>query len=105
MQFIETSAFTKQVTAFLSDEEYMQLQAALIIQPDLGDLIPGSGGLRKLRWGIAGKGKRGGARTIYYWDSPSEVIYMMFMYKKSELADLTQQQLKALRRIVEEYLR
>jgi len=66
--FRETSLFTRQVVQKLTDSEYLELQAALVLQPELGDLIPDSGGLRKLRWGESrrGKGKRGGVRVIYY---------------------------------------
>ena len=104
MIFVETPVFTKQVTELLSDEEYKRLQEVLLMRPEAGDLIPGSGGLRKLRWRTAGKGKRGGLRTIYYWDVPLEACYMLLVYKKSEKSDLTQQQVQALRKIVEEWL-
>jgi len=60
MQFIETSIFTRQVTALLADDDYRQLQAALSARPDAGSIIPHSGGLRKMRWAMAGRGKRGG---------------------------------------------
>jgi len=64
--FIETKLFTRLVEEYLSDDSYRQLQAALASDPEAGPLIPGSGGLRKLRWGISGRGKRGGLRVIYY---------------------------------------
>ena len=67
MEIIETSFFTRQVQAILSEEEYRQLQMALVLQPGMGAVIPGSGGLRKVRWSIGGRGKRGGIRVIYYW--------------------------------------
>jgi len=104
MQFIETPIFTKLVTALLSDEEYRHLQEVLLMRPEAGDLIPGSGGLRKLRWRVSNKGKRGGLRAIYYWHVPSEICYMLFGYKKNDQTDLTPQQLRSLRRVVEEYL-
>ena len=66
MRFVETPVFTASVTLLLSDEEYRQLQLALLIRPEQGVLIRGSGGLRKLRWGARGRGKRGGVRVIYY---------------------------------------
>jgi hypothetical protein len=62
---IETSIFFRQMQALLSDEEYRQLQMALVLHPDMGAVIPGSGELRKARWSLAGRGKRGGVRTIY----------------------------------------
>jgi mRNA-degrading endonuclease RelE of RelBE toxin-antitoxin system len=105
MLFVETSTFTRQVVELLDDEEYRQLQEVLLMRPEAGDLIPGGGGLRKLRWRVAGKGKRGGSRVIYYWDVPDETFFMLMIYKKSQKTDLTQQQLKALRSLVEERLK
>lgn len=102
MVVIETSIFTRQVQALLSGESYRKLQMALILQPDLGVVIPGSGGLRKVRWALEGRGKRGGVRTIYYWAVTNEQILMLFMYAKNDQADLTPSQLKMLRKIVEE---
>ncbi|HOU40676.1 MAG TPA: type II toxin-antitoxin system RelE/ParE family toxin [Promineifilum sp.] len=104
MQFIETPIFTRHIMELLSDEEYSRLQEVLLMRPEAGDLIPGGGGLRKLRWRVSGTGKRGGLRTIYYWDVSSEVCYMLFVYKKSAKSDLTQQQLRILRNLVKEYL-
>lgn len=73
MRFVETFVFTAVVTALLSAEEYRQLQLALLIRPEQGALIRGSGGLRKLRWGVRGRGKRGGVRVIYYWHPGEEL--------------------------------
>ena len=70
----------------------------------MGSVIPGSGGLRKRRWGIEQQGERGGLRVIYYWDKPSETIYMLLIYRKSEREDLTPDQIKFLRRLIKEYL-
>lgn len=102
MIIIETSIFSRQVQALLSDEEYRQLQLALILQPDMGAVIPGSGGLRKARWSLAGRGKRSGVRTIYYWAVLDNQILMLLMYAKNEQDNLTREQLKVLRRIIEE---
>ncbi len=101
MPFIETNIFTRQVTTLLTDDEYSQLQVALFAHPDAGRIIPHSGGLRKIRWAMTGRGKRGGVRVIYYWVVAEDQILMLFMYPKSEKDDLTQQQLKVLRDIVE----
>jgi hypothetical protein len=101
MQFIETSFFTRQVTTLLTDDEYSQLQVALSAHPETGAIIPQSGGLRKVRWSMSGKGKRGGVRAIYYWVVSQDQILMLFMYPKNEKDDLTKQQLKVLREIVE----
>ena len=96
MEFLETDVFTKRIQEILSDEEYSFLQADLIKTPNAGKLIPGAKGLRKLRWSLEGKGKRGGARVIYYWYVDEQQIYMIYAFKKSDQADLTPDQLKAL---------
>ncbi len=101
MLIIETPIFAKAIQTLLSDNDYRQLQSTLVIRPDLGDLIPNSGGLRKLRWRMPGHGKRGGARIIYYWAVSREEIWMLLAYAKARKEDLTPQQLKLLRRIVE----
>jgi mRNA-degrading endonuclease RelE of RelBE toxin-antitoxin system len=102
MRFLETLVFTRTIVARIEDEAYRSMQLALILQPQLGVLIRGSGGLRKLRWSSKGRGKRGGIRVIYYWNEASETFYMLFAYAKNEQEDLTAQQLRALRRLVRE---
>lgn len=67
MVIVETSVFTKRVLKLLLDDEYRELQSELVDRPNAGAVIPGSGGIRKLRWSASGRGKRGGARIIYYW--------------------------------------
>ena len=89
------------LTALLTDDEYGELQIGLVSHPSAGAIIPHSGGLRKIRWSMGGRGKRGGVRVIYYWVVSEDQILMLFMYPKSEKDDLTPQQLKALREIVE----
>lgn len=101
MQFFETSIFTRQVIALLTDDEYRGLQIALSAHPESGAIIPRSGGLRKIRWSITGRGKRGGVRAIYYWIVAKDQILMLFLYSKNEKDDLTLTQLKVLREIVE----
>ena len=81
--FIETRLFTKLVLDYLSDEEYFALQEALMRTPEAGPVIPGSGGVRKLRWDAPGRGKRGGYRVIYYVRRTHEVIWMLTMYPKN----------------------
>ena len=103
MKFIETSIFTKQVHTLLPNESYRMLQSSLMIRPDAGAVIKGSGGLRKVRWKLPGSGKRGALRLIYYWDPP-EIIYMIFLYKKTEQKDLTPEQIKILKTLVEDNL-
>ncbi len=105
MRFIETPIFTQELKGLLSDEEYRSIQLALLFRPEQGAVIPRSGGLRKMRWGSSGKGKRGGVRLIYYWDKPAETLYMLFIYPKSEREDLTVRQLGILSKLVREELK
>jgi mRNA-degrading endonuclease RelE of RelBE toxin-antitoxin system len=75
---------------------------ALMLRPEQGALIRGSGGLRKIRWSSSGRGRRGGIRVIYYWDDDQETFYMLLAYAKSDQDDLTPAQLKILSRLVRE---
>ena len=99
---VETPNFTRQVLAILTDEEYRRLQTALVNRPLSGTVIKGSGGLRKIRWAIEGRGKRGGVRVIYYWAAAYRRLLMLLVYSKSERDDLRPEQLKALRTIISE---
>ena len=101
MVIVETSVFTRRVQALLPDDEYRKLQVALAHRPQAGAIIPGSGGLRKIRWGMLERGKRGGVRVIYYWAVKQERLLMLMIFAKSERTDLTAEQLRVLRQIVE----
>ncbi|QUX93230.1 hypothetical protein CYL31_18310 [Marinomonas sp. A3A] len=103
MVIVETPIFTKLINEIMSDDEYKELQEALVIKPDLGVLIKNSGGLRKIRWSVDGRGKRGGVRIIYYWMTENEQLYMMYIFPKSTQENLTDAQTKALRQIVERW--
>ena len=85
MEIIETSIFTKLIYSYLTDDEYLGLQGYLIKYPDAGRVVPGSGGVRKLRWTSAGKGKRGGVRVIYYFKKRDNEIWMLTIYGKSQV--------------------
>ncbi|MFN8482701.1 MAG: hypothetical protein U0768_06610 [Anaerolineae bacterium] len=102
MVIIETSVFTRQVQGLLGEDDYRNLQAVLAQRPDLGAVIPGSGGLRKVRWGAQGPGKRGGVRVIYYWIVKQDRLLMLMIYTKGERDDLSAEQLRILRTLVEE---
>jgi mRNA-degrading endonuclease RelE of RelBE toxin-antitoxin system len=82
--FTETRLFSKLVQEYLNDEEYSALQTELIRNHALGPVIPGSGGVRKMRWAAAGRGKRGGYRVIYYVRQLNGVIWLLTMYPKNE---------------------
>ncbi len=96
LEFVEWEVFTKRITQLLHDDEYSDMQAFLLEHPLAGDVIPNGGGLRKLRWRSAGRGKRGGIRVIYYVWSMRR-LYLVYAYDKKEQGDLTGEQLKRLR--------
>lgn len=100
MELIETPVFSKQVQATWSDEEYRAFQLQLILAPDAGAVIPGSGGLRKIRWHMPGRGKRGGARVIYYWQQAAGQIYLLFLYSKNVRSTLSPVELRTLRKLI-----
>ena len=102
MIFLETSIFTEVVTEAMDDDSYQRLQVHLTEHPNAGDLIRHSGGLRKIRWSGSGRGKRGGTRTIYYWDAGDRIL-MLYLYKKNERSDLTPAQLAVLKTITEDF--
>jgi hypothetical protein len=103
VEFIETPTFTRLIARLLDDDDYADLQIALVRRPDWGQLIPGSGGLRKLRWAGSGRGKRGGLRVIYYWVSAGEQIWLLLAYPKNEKEDLSRDAIRQLRRLIEEF--
>ena len=102
MIFIESKLFEKLREKYIEDESYRQLQNFLLEQPLSGDIIQGTGGLRKLRWSANGKGKRGGIRTIYLYITEKSHIHLLTLYAKNEVSDLTTQEKKILKGIVEE---
>jgi len=104
MEFVETRAFTRWLKEYLTDDEYRRLQAFLASSPEAGDLIPATGGLRKLRWSQQkrGKGKRGGVRVIYCLFPEDLQIYLMTLYDKEEANDLTPDQKRFLRNALDQ---
>lgn len=102
LHFVESPIFSQQIGDLLSDEDQRKLQLFLLRQPKGGDLIKGSGGLRKLRWAAAGQGKRGGIRVIYYlWRE--DTTFMLMAYSKRKQEDLTPSQLKVLKELIRSY--
>jgi mRNA-degrading endonuclease RelE of RelBE toxin-antitoxin system len=103
MEFFGAPAFTRYLPRYLDDEQYRTLQDALTATPEMGDLMPGTGGFRKLRWADVrrGKGRRGGLRVIYYWFDGQDQIWLMTLYDKSEAADLTAEQKRMLKAAID----
>jgi hypothetical protein len=102
MQFIETAVFVRQIDDYLTPDEYRRFQSELMADPEKGAVIPGGGGLRKVRVSCKGHGKSGGARVIYYFITKKGVILLLYAYSKNVRDDLSDSQLKALRRVAEE---
>ena len=97
ISFIETKLFTRLVQDYLSDDEYAALQKALRADPEVGAIIPGSGGVRKLRWGAAGRGKRGGIRVIYFLRTRHGQIWMLTLYAKNVAENISARVLKQIK--------
>lgn len=99
--FVESKVFEKYRDEHLSDEEFRLFQSELMLNPKQGDVIQGTGGLRKVRVGSKGKGKRGGSRVIYYFFDEKRCFYLLTIYGKSEMTDLTADQKKQLKAFME----
>lgn len=97
--FIETRAFTASVSNYLTDDQYRQLQADMLADPECGEVMPRTGGFRKLRWADSRrkKGTRGGLRVIYYWLMSDGQFWMFSIYDKDEMENLTADQEKQLK--------
>jgi len=100
--FVETKLFTRLVQGYLSEAEYAELQNFLIEHPEAGDIIPGSGGVRKLRWRAKGRGKRGGYRVIYYARLAQGQIWMLTMYPKNVAENITAHLLRQIRKEIDD---
>ena len=100
MEIIETFVFEDDAKRVFSEAEYWSLIDHLAAYPDAGAIIPGGHGLRKLRWSSSGKGKRAGARVIYYWYVSDEQVLLLRAYCKNEKDDITLEQLKQLSKLI-----
>jgi hypothetical protein len=107
MEFLEAPAFARYVSGYLTDDEYRELQNRLAAAPEHGDVIPGTGGFRKLRWidPRRGKGRRGGLRVSYYYFPGERQIWLITLYDKDEASDLTPKERQALKSASEIELR
>ena len=105
MELIETSVFARQIADLLNDEEYGEFQSRLAANPALGALIKGGGGIRKVRVAVGSRGKRGGARVIYYWAVRRDLILLLYAYPQNVSANLTPRQVEQLARVVKEEFR
>lgn len=101
-EFIETPFFTRTVDRYLDDDEYRELQAYLNGRPDAGNVVPGSGGVRKLRWAAEGRGKRGGLRIIYYLRIAQGQIWMLTLYGKNVSENIPANVLRAMKEAIED---
>ena len=100
MIFVELTPFVAFRELHWTDDDYHALQEFLLAAPDAGDVIRGGGGLRKIRWLAQGRGKRGGARVIYYWHVAADCIYLIYGYTKGKRDDLTTQHVKVLQALL-----
>jgi hypothetical protein len=98
---VETRQYARQAADLFSTEEQAEIIDFVARNPDAGDEIPGTGGVRKIRFGFHGRGKRGGARVIYYWHNDDVPIFMIAAYAKNQKTDLRPDELKAVAAIAE----
>lgn len=101
-EFIETPFFTKAISHYLEDDEYAKLQDYLSKQPEAGVIVPGTGGVRKLRWGSEGRGKRGGLRVIYYLRSARGELWMLTIYGKNVRENIPAHLLKQMKENIDD---
>ena len=107
MEFFEAPAFTRRIAGYLADDEYCELQNRIAAAPELGEMIPGTGGFRKLRWADPRrrKGRRGGLRIIYYYFPADQQVWLMTLYDKDEASDLAPKERQALKNAIEAELK
>jgi hypothetical protein len=101
MTVVETEEFLRKTKPLMSDAGREEMVAFLGANPEAGEIVPDTGGVRKVRWGLAGRGKRGGARVIYYYHSQRLPLFLLTAYPKNEKANLTQAERNAMKRLVQ----
>lgn len=103
MEFIEAPLFARLLSEYLDDDDYREIQLQLVEDPEAGDLLPGTGGFRNLRWRDRrrGKGKRGGLRIIYHYFMADSQIWFMTLYGKDEVDDLSSNEKRLLKAAIE----
>jgi hypothetical protein len=101
----EMGSYMRDADRLFSDREHEELKQFLALNPEAGDVMTGTGGIRKFRWGLSGRGKRGGVRVIYYFRDLNMPLYMLAVYAKNERIDLDAQSKKEMRDLVEELVR
>ena len=102
MEFIETTIFSMYVYEYLSEDEYIGLQSLLVLYPKSGKVVPGSGGVRKIRWALSGKGKSGGVRIIYYFKPNDNEIWLLTIYSKNEVENIPAHILRKIAKEIED---
>lgn len=100
MTVVETERFLKDARSLMPEAERLDLVAYLAANPEAGVLIPETGGVRKLRWGLPGRGKRGGARVVYYYHSERLPLFLLAAYAKNEKASLSRAERNAMKKLV-----
>ncbi len=103
MIFVESKPFTRRWPEYMSEDELREFQNYLLETPDAGDVVKDTGGIRKIRWKSKGIGKRGGIRILYFLHIADSHIYLLFIFQKNELEDLTKQEYSALKKVVERW--
>jgi len=105
LEFVEASGFSAIREEYFSDVDFHLLQLFLMGNPGAGSVVRGSGGVRKLRWGTEGRGKRGGLRVIYYWIADDNQIFLITVYRKSDVSDLSHVTIKQIRKLINDLRR
>lgn len=100
-EFVEATAFTRHIYEYLSEDAYLGLQSFLLQYPEAGKIDPGSGGVRKVRWAISGKGESGGAREIYCFKRQDDEIWLLTIYSKSERQNIPSHVLRQIAKEIE----